>query len=74
MYNLFHKPIEKTSFESWAKVSDDIAIVAILACPVILYGKDLVYWKLINLFLLSLSIYLFLVVGRIFRLKSERGN
>jgi len=43
MYNLFRKPIEKTSFESWAKVSDDIAKVAILACPVILYGKDLAY-------------------------------
>ena len=29
MFNLFKKPINKSDFEAWAKMSDDIAKVAI---------------------------------------------
>lgn len=36
MLNLFKQPMETTTFEAWAKMSDDIAKVAILAVPVML--------------------------------------
>ena len=71
MLNLFRKPIEKSSFESWAKISDDIAKVAILAIPVMLYGTENILVKLLNTALLAIAIYLFLVGGRLFRSKSE---
>ena len=40
MFNLFKLPIEKGSLEAWSKLSDDVAKVAILAVPVILYGEQ----------------------------------
>lgn len=74
MLNLFKKPIEKSSFEAWAKMSDDIAKVAILAIPVILYGKDPIFVKVLNSVLLAVAVYLFLIGGRLFRQKSEGAN
>lgn len=71
MLNLFKKPIEKDSLEDWAKLSIDVAKVAILAIPVILYGKDPVYIKLINSFLLGLGAYSGLIAGRKFRKMKE---
>lgn len=71
MFNLFKQPIEKSSFESWAKMADDIAKVAILAIPVMLYGKDPILIKLLNFFLLGIAVYLFLIGGRKFRQKAE---
>lgn len=73
MINLFKRPIEKSSFESWAKMADDIAKVAILAIPVILYGKDPISIKIINTALLATAVYLFLVGGRTFRQKAEEN-
>ncbi|SUB26532.1 hypothetical protein EV689_10155 [Avibacterium gallinarum] len=52
-------------------MSDDIAKVAILAIPVILYGKDSIAIKCLNTLLLSGAIYLFLVGGRLFREKAK---
>lgn len=69
MWNLFKKPIEKSSFESWAKISDDIAKVAILAIPVVIYGTNKILSKTIDLLLLISLIYIFLAMGRIFRKK-----
>ena len=51
MLNLSKKPIEKETLDDWAKLSVDVAKVAILAIPVILYGKDPIYLKCINSFL-----------------------
>ncbi|MCW9718107.1 MULTISPECIES: hypothetical protein [unclassified Avibacterium] len=74
MLNLFKKPINKSDFESWSKMSDDIAKVAILAIPVILYGKDSIAIKCLNTVLLGGAIYLFLVGGRLFREKAKGGK
>ncbi|MCK3656392.1 hypothetical protein A4G19_14030 [Pasteurellaceae bacterium Macca] len=71
MFNLFRQPIEKSSFESWAKIADDIAKVAILAVPVMLYGKDPFWVKLLNTSLLTIAVYLFLIGGKLFRKKAE---
>ena len=71
MLNLFKRPIEKSTLEAWAKMSDDVAKVAILAVPVILYGKEQIATKLLNVFLLGLAVYFFLSASRLFRRKSE---
>lgn len=71
MLNLFKRPIEKSSLESWSKITDDIAKVAILAIPVMLYGKDPIYLKAINSILLLIGAYACLLGGRLFRKKSE---
>ncbi|STZ77380.1 hypothetical protein [Bergeriella denitrificans] len=74
MLNLFKKPIIKSDFEAWAKMADDIAKVAILGVPVVLYGKDPISIKLLNTFLLLTSIYFFLIGGRLFRNQAERNK
>ncbi len=50
MLNIFTKPFEQETLDDWAKLSVDIAKVAILAIPVILYGKDALLIKFINVF------------------------
>ncbi|MBR0572678.1 MULTISPECIES: hypothetical protein [Pasteurellaceae] len=74
MWNLFKKPIEKSSFEAWSKMSDDIAKVAILAIPVIIFGKYTIGFKILNSILLFIAIYLFLIGGRLFRNKVNGGK
>lgn len=71
MWNLFKRPIEKSSLEAWAKIADDVGKVAILAIPVILYGKDPIYLKLINSILLLIGCYASFLGGRLFRKKAE---
>lgn len=74
MWNLFKRPVEQSSFEAWAKISDDIAKVAILTVPVMLYGKDPTDLKIINTLLLLGAIYAFLTGGRHFRQLSQRNS
>ncbi|MDO4698267.1 MAG: hypothetical protein Q4A60_06285 [Pasteurellaceae bacterium] len=70
--NLFKPPIEKDTLDDWAKIATDVAKVAILAIPVILYGNDPIALKLINTALLSITVYSGLTAGRFFRkLKQE---
>ncbi len=67
MLNLFKLPIEKSSLEAWSKLSDDVAKVAILAMPVILYGEQLLFLKGLNISFLLVIAYVCLVMGRKFR-------
>lgn len=71
MFNLFKKTVEKSSYESWAKMCDDVAKVAALAAPVIIYGNSMLAMKITNVILLILTAYFFLRGGREFRRKSE---
>lgn len=71
MWNITKRPFEKETLDDWAKLSVDIAKVAILAIPVILYGKDPTIIKLINTLLLGLGIYGGLFAGRQFRKMKE---
>ncbi|ATW42506.1 hypothetical protein Q7469_03310 [Glaesserella parasuis] len=73
MLNIFTKPFEQETLDDWAKLSVDIAKVAILAIPVILYGKDILLIKFINIFLLSCGIYSALIAGRKLR-KMKEGD
>lgn len=67
MLNLLKPPFEIETLDSWAKLSDEIAKVAILAIPVVVYAQHGVWLKLLNILLLVLIIYLSLLFGRIFR-------
>ncbi|MDD0823950.1 hypothetical protein PTQ27_05660 [Mannheimia sp. AT1] len=71
MLNLFKKPIKKSSFEAWAKLMDDIAKVAILAIPVILYGDYSWLMKCVHSVTLFTIIYLLLSGARTFRETAE---
>ena len=67
MLNLFKLPIEKSSLEAWSKLSDDVAKVAILAMPVILYGEQSLFLKGLNISFLLIIAYACLVMGCKFR-------
>lgn len=71
MWNITKRPFEKETLDDWAKLSVDIAKVAILAIPVILYGKDPIIIKLVNSALLGLGVYGGLFAGRKFRKMKE---
>ncbi|MCK3657755.1 hypothetical protein A4G18_03280 [Pasteurellaceae bacterium Pebbles2] len=73
MLNLSNKPYEKETLDDWAKLSVDIAKVAILAIPVMLYNKDPAWLKCVNSVLLSIGAYIGLYSGRSFRkMKTEK--
>ena len=67
MLNLFKLPIEKSSLEAWSKLSDDVAKVAILAMPVILYGEQPLFLTGLNISFLLIIAYVCLVMGCKFR-------
>lgn len=71
MFNLFRSPVEKSSLSAWSKLTDDIAKVAILAMPVILYGEYSLAFKGANTALLLIITYFCLVIGRELRRLSE---
>lgn len=71
MWNVTKRPFEKETLDDWAKLSVDVAKVAILAIPVILYGRDPVTIKLINTILLGIGVYGGLFAGRKFRKMKE---
>lgn len=49
MLNLFQKPFETKTLDVWAKMSDDVAKVAVLGIPVVIYMKDNAIWvKVLN--------------------------
>ena len=66
MLNLFKLPIGKSSLEAWSKLSDDVAKVAILAMPVILYGEQPLFLKGLNISFWLIIAYACLVMGRKF--------
>lgn len=74
MWNLFRRPIEKSSFDSWAKISDDVAKVAMIALPTALLSNVLLETKVAYLMSLIVLIYLLLTTGRILRKKAEEKS
>lgn len=67
MFRLFKPPFEISTLEAWSKMSDDIAKVAILAVPVMLYSDNSLGFRIFNIALLSVVALTFLAVGRYFR-------
>ncbi|VEB24441.1 hypothetical protein [Avibacterium volantium] len=64
MLNLFKRPIEVETLEAWAKMVEDIAKVAILAVPVIIFGQNGILFKIASSFTLMFVAYATLLVGK----------
>lgn len=67
MFEVFKKPLCIENLESWAKNLDDIAKVAIISIPVVLYGDATILSKVISISLLSIFSYIFIVVAALLR-------
>lgn len=68
MLSIFKTPVEKETLDDWAKISVDVAKVAILAIPVVIYGNESIFLKLCNLLFLGISIYSGLTLARKLRI------
>ncbi|WP_439242259.1 hypothetical protein [Lonepinella sp. BR2474] len=67
LLNLFKLPIEKETLESWIKIIEDIAKVAILALPVVIFGQGDSIFKVSSSIGLVVIIYFLLLAGRYIR-------
>ncbi len=67
MLNLFKRPIEPDTLDAWAKIIEDIAKVAILAIPVVIFGQGEAAFKAWSTVALIVVTYFFLLGGRFFR-------
>ncbi|MDO4697430.1 MAG: hypothetical protein Q4A60_01940 [Pasteurellaceae bacterium] len=63
MWNIFKRPINPESLESWVKMLDDLAKVALVTIPVLLYGSNSVLFKVINALLLVAISYAILFIS-----------
>lgn len=68
MLSIFKTPVEKETLDDWAKISVDVAKVAILAVPVVIYGNESIFLKICNLTFLGVSIYSGLTIARKLRM------
>ncbi|MGX2956049.1 hypothetical protein ACWIYZ_03030 [Ursidibacter arcticus] len=64
MFRLFKPPFEISTLEAWSKMSDDIAKVAIIAVPVMLYSSYSLGFRIFNIVILSVITLVFLTIGR----------
>lgn len=65
--NLFKRPIELSTLESWSKFCDDVGKVAFIAIPPMIYSNYSLGMKSLNIALLLIVSYLFLLLGRFLR-------
>lgn len=72
MLNIFKHPLNKESVDSWCKILDDIAKVAILAIPVVLYSGNEISYKFTNSIFLVISAYCCLMGANIMRRNKEK--
>lgn len=67
LFNIFKKPLNSESIDSWCKALDDIAKISLLGVPVLLYSGNALIYKIINTFLLLLSSYICLLMADFMR-------
>lgn len=64
MFNLLQRPIESETLDSWAKILEDIAKVAILAIPVVIFGQNANFFKGASTLALLMVAYFSLIGGK----------
>ncbi|MDO4697840.1 MAG: hypothetical protein Q4A60_04095 [Pasteurellaceae bacterium] len=64
LFNPFKQPFDNETLESWSKNLDDIAKIALVAMPVLIYGQYGLLFKFINFALLCITILSSLGVSR----------
>ncbi|WP_439243525.1 hypothetical protein [Lonepinella sp. BR2474] len=67
LLNLFKLPLETDTLEAWVKIIEDIAKVAILALPVVIFGQGGMVFKISSCIGLAMLTYLLLLAGRLLR-------
>ncbi|MDP8079172.1 hypothetical protein [Phocoenobacter skyensis] len=65
--NLFSRPISEDTIEAWAKILEDLAKIAFIAMPAVLYGEYTFIFKGANMTMLALVGYIFLLEAKILR-------
>lgn len=71
MLALFKRPFHKESLDSWSKNLDDIARVAILAVPVVIYSNDAIVYKVFNIIFLAVFAFCSVSCADFIRKKRE---
>lgn len=64
MLNLLKRPIERETLDAWAKILEDIAKVALLALPVVIFGQSQIFFKVASSLALLLTAYFALIGGK----------
>lgn len=64
MLNLLKRPIEIETLDAWAKILEDIAKVALLALPVVIFGQNGIFFKSASSVALLLIAYFALIGGK----------
>lgn len=63
-FNLLKRPTEPETLDAWAKILEDIAKVAILALPVIIFGQNGVFFKFASSVAILMIAYFSLIGGK----------
>lgn len=71
-WNLLEKPLTEETIGAWAKILDDVAKVAIIALPTVLYGNFSVLFKILNISVLLFIIYAILWLAKFTRNQKDR--
>lgn len=64
MLNLLKRPIEAETLEAWAKIMEDLAKVALLTLPVVIFGQNSTLFKVIASVALFAIAYFSLISGK----------
>lgn len=64
VFNLLKRPIETETLDAWAKILEDIAKVALLALPVVIFGQNGFSFKVASSIALLLISYFALIGGK----------
>lgn len=64
MLNLLKRPIEAETLDAWAKILEDIAKVALLALPVVIFGQNGAFFKIASSVALLFIAYFALIGGK----------
>lgn len=67
MLNLISRPIHSDTLDAWAKWLEDIAKVAVVAVPVIVFGQYSIIFKLFNSLALIIAAYFCMLGGKLIR-------
>ncbi|NBI42263.1 hypothetical protein GVX76_01920 [[Haemophilus] felis] len=72
MMNIFKRPIETETLDAWAKWLEDIAKVAIIAVPVVVFGQYPLIVKGLNILFLLICTYFFMLGGKLIRKHKDK--
>lgn len=70
-FNIFDRPIEKSSLQAWANIADDLVKAGFIGIATLIYSNESIVFRVVNILLLFLVIYVTILIARILRQKIE---